>query len=95
MPLMISDTITKAIPYATQLWTAYVDVGQRQYLGQNKNGTRYLIPIIVVILQVRQGLKRHFQETLSQEVLTDSLSALTVLKNWMRFMICVSQTAQF
>ena len=64
MPLT-SDTITKAIPYATQVWTAYVDVGQRQHLGQNKNGTRYLIPIIGGHFTGAPG----FEETLSGNII--------------------------
>lgn len=64
MPLT-SDTITKAIPYATQLWTAYVNVGQRQHLGQNKNGTRYLIPIIGGHFTGAPG----FEETLSGTII--------------------------
>lgn len=47
----MSDASTHSIssdfpaPYATLLWTAHVSVGAREELGQNKNGTRYLVPI--------------------------------------------------
>jgi hypothetical protein len=41
-----TDSLAQAVPYATHLWTAHVEVGQHQTLGQNKNGTRYLIPIL-------------------------------------------------